>query len=83
MALSAVDTNVVVRLLTRDDPKQFEDLLGLPNVRVATPSRIALALEWYGHGLDFADALHLASSQQAGSLKGPPSRRPRYAAIIR
>lgn len=110
MTLTAVDTNVIVRLLTRDDPKQFEDaqrcfasgvvfvpesvlletawvlgaaygfdeeriarslreLMGLPNVRVTEPSRIALALDWYERGLDFADALHLANSQHASSLR--------------
>lgn len=110
MALIAVDTNVVVRFLTRDDARQFQDsercfaggevflpdsvlletvwvlgaaysfadgqiaaalreLLGLPNVRVADPSRLALAMEWYEKGLDFADALHLAGSQHAGVLK--------------
>lgn len=110
MALTAIDTNVIVRLLTRDDPQQllaakrlfaagevfvsdsvlletawvlgaaysFSDeqiaaalrgLLGLDNVRVADVARIALAVDWYEHGLDFADALHLASSQHADAFK--------------
>lgn len=109
MALTAVDTNVVVRLLTRDDEVQFRHaercfsdgdvflpdsvlletawvlasaysfdeaqiatalrhLLGLPNVRVAAPARIFATLQWYERGLDFADALHLAASQQASRL---------------
>ncbi|MDD5708363.1 MAG: type II toxin-antitoxin system VapC family toxin [Kiritimatiellae bacterium] len=42
----------------------FRDLLGLPNVNVETPSRLLLAIEWHGAGLDFADALHLAGSQE-------------------
>jgi predicted nucleic-acid-binding protein len=100
----AVDTNIVVRFLTRDDPAQFEQsvrifsthevfipdtvileaewvlryayefepvqvrealrkLFGLPNVHLRDTTPIALALQWYEHGLDFADALHLALSQ--------------------
>lgn len=110
MALIGVDTNVVVRLLTRDDPEQFQSaqrcfsegdvfiadsvllesawvlgavysfseariaaalggLLGLPNVRVADAERVALALGWYERGLDWADALHLASSQHVEEFK--------------
>lgn len=100
----SVDTNVVVRLLTGDDPKQFQKaraffekeeivittsvilecewvlryayqfkpieiidafsaLFGLSNVTVQEPSVISKALEWHKQGLDFADALHLAKSQ--------------------
>ena len=102
----AVDTNIVVRVLTRDDSEQapraralieagsafvpktvvletewvlrslyrfdraaIEDgitrLLGLPGLEIEDRPAIARALEWYGHGLDFADALHLASSARA------------------
>lgn len=100
----AIDTNVLVRLLTRDDEPQFQQAstlftknkifipetviletewvlrfayklpqatilealrktLGLPNVQTARPSVIAQALDLAGQGLDFADALHLAASQ--------------------
>jgi len=103
--MTAVDTNIVVRLLTADDAAQFQKarqifvehelflpdtvlletewvlrfayafkpaavngaltkLLGLPNVRVSRPEMMARALEWHGQGLDFADALHLAASQE-------------------
>jgi predicted nucleic-acid-binding protein len=106
MALIAVDTNIVVRLLTRDDAAQFEGaarcfaesevliptsvlletvwvlesvyafegnkigaalrgLLGLPRVHAADAEAFALALDWYEKGLDFADALHLATSHGA------------------
>lgn len=51
MALIAVDTNIVVRLLTRDDPQQFE------------------RAEWYEHGLDFADAIHLAKSRHVDEFR--------------
>ena len=40
-------------------------ILGLPMVVVEQPEQIALALDYYGHGLDFADALHLVASPEA------------------
>lgn len=100
----ALDTNVLVRCLTLDDPRQLPaaeallshangvfvaktvllelewvlraayklarptihaaigKLLGLPNLSVECPSQIVQALDGYAHGLDFADALHLAAS---------------------
>jgi predicted nucleic-acid-binding protein len=102
----AVDTNVLVRLLTNDDPVQarraavimqspqvlipksvmletewvlrhayaidkkdirkgFQKLMGLPNVKTEDSRSLNLALSWYGLGMDFADALHLASSGEA------------------
>ena len=105
----AVDTNVIIRLLTRDDEAQYEaayalfseqniyitttvlletewvlryayhfaanevlaalqGLLGLENVELADAVHVAAALEWHEQGLDFADALHLAASQQADSF---------------
>lgn len=100
----AVDTNIIVRLLTGDDTSQcqkarsifekhqvfipdtviletewvlrfaykfestaisaaFTKLLGLSNVRVSRPDFISKAIAWHRQGLDFADALHLAVSQ--------------------
>ena len=102
----AVDTNVVVRLLVKDEPTQsrraaslFEResiflpqtvlletewvlryayertrldigralraLVGLPNVTVEGEAEVANALASFDAGLDFADALHLASSSRA------------------
>jgi predicted nucleic-acid-binding protein len=102
----AVDTNVLVRLLTNDDPSEakralqvmerddilipktvlletewvlrhgyviereviaqaFQNLLGLPNVKPDDPQAVTQALAWYEEGLDFADAIHLASSAKA------------------
>ncbi len=99
----AIDTNLLVRLLTKDDPGQakraakvmasddvfipktvvletewvlrhaygigkdaisssFQKMMGLPNVNVEDQQAIYQAISWYGSGLDFADALHLASS---------------------
>lgn len=40
-------------------------LLGLPGLTVDDPPAVARALDWYEAGLDFADALHLASSGAA------------------
>ena len=41
----------------------IQHLIGLPNVHVEDWGAIHSALEWHLHGLDFADALHLASSE--------------------
>lgn len=101
----AIDTNIIVRLLTRDDECQYEKayrlfnkqhvfigdtviletewvlrfayeytptqiakafngLFGLTNVHINQPLLIAQAIDWHLQGMDFADALHLASSQQ-------------------
>ncbi len=35
-------------------------LLSLPNFKPAHLPELQLALDWYGKGMDFADALHLA-----------------------
>lgn len=105
----AVDTNVVVRLLTQDDEGQynkslklfqeqdifipdtviletewvlrfayhfkpgeictaFRNLLGLPNVQLTNGSLIAQVLTWHENGMDFADALHLAQSQNCSAM---------------
>ena len=102
----AVDTNVIVRIVTNDDPEQarravalFErerifiaktvllevewvlrfsyqlpreviaptlrKVIGLPPVAVEVPDEVFIALDGYEQGLDFADALHLASSGSA------------------
>jgi predicted nucleic-acid-binding protein len=99
----AVDTNVLVRLVTNDDPVQspraarlfveedvfvsrtvllevewvlrgaydlpssaiqsaFERLMSVPSVTLEDAAGVARALTWFGGGMDFADALHLASS---------------------
>ena len=101
----AVDTNVVVRLLTRDDEQQFQKaftlfikheiflpetviletewvlryayqfepiaicdaltkILGLATVKTGRPAIVAQAIALARQGLDFADGLHLASSQE-------------------
>lgn len=46
----------------------LRNIIGLPNVMVEQPREIAEALEGFERGLDFADALHLASSRRAGKF---------------
>lgn len=99
----AIDTNVLVRVITADDPEPLETattamsqeqlwlcktvlletewvlrfgyelsrdivhealrrVLGLTNLDVQDRGAVLTALGWYGEGVDFADALHLASS---------------------
>lgn len=106
----AIDSNVLVRLLTGDNPAQYKashklfaseqifipdtvvletawvlraayDLeptaiceafrrtFGLENVTLANGQLVALAIAWHEAGLDFADAFHLALSQDHESLK--------------
>ncbi len=105
----ALDTNLVVRLVTNDDPRQasrvaklvereevylpktvvlesewvlrhayglerevirtaLEKLLGLARLTVEAGDTVHQALAWYGEGLDFADALHLASSRRVDAF---------------
>jgi predicted nucleic-acid-binding protein len=100
----AVDTSIIVRLLTQDDEAQYQKsleifqtqtvfipdtiiletewvlrfaykfksveicaalrkLFGLPNVHLSNASLVSQALQWHEAGLDFADAFHLAQSQ--------------------
>lgn len=102
----AVDTNVLLRFLTRDDEDQaararqllademvfvpatvlleaawvlhssygydrraiaeaLHAVLSVPSVEVEEPVQTRKALDWFAAGLDFADALHLASSGAA------------------
>ena len=107
--MKALDTNVLVRLLLADDPKQLEQvqallsqkqiytapisvmlelvwvlegqdfdvlqigaafnrLLALPNFKPTHLAELRQALTWYGKGMDFADAVHLALSTEAKQL---------------
>lgn len=43
-------------------------LLGLPGIEIEDRPAVARALSWYGQGLDFADALHLASVAHADAF---------------
>jgi predicted nucleic-acid-binding protein len=44
--------------------KAMLQILGLPNVVPESPEQIALALEYYRQGMDFADALHLVAHSE-------------------
>jgi len=44
----------------KDIQRVFESLCGLENVQIEDRAVVLGALNAYGHGLDFADALHLA-----------------------
>ncbi len=105
----AVDTNVIVRYLTGDEPKQsakarklidgeavfvsktviletewvlrslygfspgeivqsLRGFAGHPSIALEEPDIVAQALDWFEGGVDFADALHLASTQEAAAF---------------
>jgi len=107
--LISLDTNLLVRVITRDDPKQaeaalkrmegqalflpktallelewvlrhtyqlsretiahtFTGLLDLQQLRIEDLSSVTRACAWHAKGMDFADALHLASSHSAERL---------------
>jgi predicted nucleic-acid-binding protein len=103
----AIDTNIIVRFLTKDDEIQYKKsyklfadstelfipntviletewvlrfsycfkseqiinallaLINLQNIKVEHKENIIMALNWHQQGMDFADALHLASSLNA------------------
>ncbi|MBF0199160.1 MAG: type II toxin-antitoxin system VapC family toxin [Planctomycetes bacterium] len=101
----SIDTNVIVRFLTKDDEKQYkkaytlidsndvyvpdtviletewvlryayefspkeiceglEYFFGLKNVKLTNAQIVFTAITWCRKGMDFADAFHLALSQQ-------------------
>lgn len=107
--MRAIDTNVLIRFLTKDDSEQYtkarvlvgagdifvattvlletewvlrsgygytrleiinalRSLGGLAGVTLESPDVTAQALAWSEAGMDFADALHLASSCRHGSF---------------
>ncbi len=119
----ALDTNVIVRVITRDDRAQaslaaslmkenalwvsktvlletewvlrytyeydakainaaLSVLVGLQNLTVEDASGVEVALRWHLAGMDFADALHLASSGGAARLATFDRRFARAAARV-
>jgi predicted nucleic-acid-binding protein len=62
-----LETEWVLRRLYRLESKvvvnAFRKLSGLGNVEFEQPSVVTQALQWCEGGMDFSDALHLASSQ--------------------
>jgi predicted nucleic-acid-binding protein len=43
----------------------FQKMIGLPNISIEDQQTVFQAISWCESGLDFADALHLASSLKA------------------
>jgi predicted nucleic-acid-binding protein len=62
-----LETEWVLRYAYKYDATEiiraFRMVLGLANIEVEDAGRLANALTWHESGMDFADALHLASSQ--------------------
>jgi predicted nucleic-acid-binding protein len=64
-----LETEWVLRSLYGFSPENLagalRSLAGLPTVFLEDELAVARALEWFEEGLDFADALHLASAGRA------------------
>lgn len=65
-----LETEWVLRSLYRFDPLRiidaFTSLIAFPNVECEDLGSVANAIEWVRAGMDFADALHLASATPTG-----------------
>jgi len=125
--MRAVDTNILVRFLTRDDPSQstlarsillggdiwisktvlletewvlrgtyqfthtavlfgLKQLLGLPGLTLEHAEGVAGALALFETGVDFADALHVASSPRGVeflTFDKALSRRAKHAGVVK
>ncbi len=68
-----LETEWVLRFAYEFEPNEicnaFRKLFGLANIKLSNEFTVAQAINWYEQGLDFADAFHLALSQNAKSLK--------------
>ncbi len=62
-----LETEWVLRFAYRFKPVEIcealRKLFGLPNVHLNKANLVAQSLQWHEAGLDFADAFHLANSQ--------------------
>ena len=125
--MRAVDTNILVRFLTRDDPSQsmrarsillggdiwisktvlletewvlrgtyqftptavhfgLKQLLGLPGLTLEDPDAVARAFALFETGVDFADALHVASSPRGAefvTFDKALSRRAKHVGVVK
>jgi predicted nucleic-acid-binding protein len=67
-----LETEWVLRSLYKQSPEDvltaIEALAGLPNVQFEDAACVARAIRWSVAGLDFADALHLASRGEANKF---------------
>lgn len=44
--------------------ERLRHILGLPTIETEDAVKVAQAIAWYEQGMDFADALHLASAEE-------------------
>lgn len=62
-----LETEWVLRFAYKFEPVEIcealRKLFGLPNVHLNNAKLVAQSLQWHEAGLDFADAFHLANSQ--------------------
>lgn len=67
-----LETEWVLRSSYGFDAPQLTDALrafaGLPRVTLESPEAVATALNWMAVGMDFSDALHLATSEHCDSF---------------
>lgn len=63
-----LETEWVLRSLYGYDRQRVHAALtafvGLPHIELDDPTRAARALDWFGKGMDFTDALHLAACRE-------------------
>ena len=64
----------------KDIAAVFDDMLSIENITVDRAAAVTQAVDWYRHGLDFSDALHLA---QAGLCSGLATFDTRFARASR
>jgi len=58
--------------------ERLRHIMGLPTIDAEDAVQVAQAINWYENGMDFADALHLASSWEVkdfATLDGKMSRK--------
>jgi predicted nucleic-acid-binding protein len=67
-----LETEWVLRALYQREPTEIfaslRTLAGQPTVSLEQPSIVSTALSWAERGVDFADALHLAASDQCAAF---------------
>jgi predicted nucleic-acid-binding protein len=67
-----LETEWVLRRTYNYSPREVEaalrGIVGLPGITLEDPSAVRRALDWLAAGLDFADALHLASTPDGESF---------------
>lgn len=62
--------------------ERLHHILGLPTIDTEGAFQVAQAIDWYEKGMDFADALHLASSCEVKTFATMDGRMSRKASQI-